>query len=95
MPFVAQQSEKCTACGRTVYATELIIVEDKEVKKPFHKTCLRCKTCNKALQLGNYSSLDGEFWCKPHFKQAFATKGNYDEAFGKDDENKKNGLQPL
>lgn len=39
------------------------------------KTCLRCKTCNKVLELGNYSSNNREYWCKPHFKQLFATKG--------------------
>jgi hypothetical protein len=84
MPFVAQPQEKCTACNRNVFATEKIVVEEKEVKKTFHKNCLRCVTCNQTLSLGNYSALDGKFYCKPHFKQLFATKGNYDEAFGKE-----------
>jgi hypothetical protein len=33
--------------------------------------------------LGNYASLDNQLFCKPHFKQLFATKGNYSEGFGK------------
>jgi len=36
----------------------------------------------KTLSLGNYASLKGEYYCKPHFKQLFKLKGNYDEGFG-------------
>lgn len=32
--------------------------------------------------LGNYASLHGNVYCKPHFSQLFKTKGNYDEGFG-------------
>lgn len=32
--------------------------------------------------LGNYASLQGNIYCKPHFNQLFKTKGNYDEGFG-------------
>lgn len=38
-------SEKCAACGKTVYLTEKIVVEDKEDKQTFHKACLRCSHC--------------------------------------------------
>eukprot|EP01119_Soliformovum_irregulare_P003662 TRINITY_DN1455_c0_g1_i1.p1 TRINITY_DN1455_c0_g1~~TRINITY_DN1455_c0_g1_i1.p1 ORF type:complete len:618 (+),score=158.76 TRINITY_DN1455_c0_g1_i1:238-2091(+) len=84
MPFVAQPTEKCTACAKTVYATEKVVVDDKETKRVYHKTCIRCKECNKVLGLGQYSALEGTFYCKPHFKQLFHSKGNYDEAFGKE-----------
>jgi len=76
------QAEKCTGCGKTVYATEKIVVEDKEDKKIFHKSCLKCSHCDVRLSLGNYAGMGGRFFCKPHFKQLFATKGNYDEGFG-------------
>jgi hypothetical protein len=33
------------------------------------------------LQLGNYAALNGTFYCKPHFKQLFALKGNYSDGF--------------
>ncbi|PRP78068.1 LIM-type zinc finger-containing protein, partial [Planoprotostelium fungivorum] len=84
MPFIAQQQEKCYSCNRTVFATEKITVEETGQKKIMHKNCLRCKECNQALSLGNYSALEGQFFCKPHFKQLFATKGNYEEGFGKE-----------
>lgn len=34
------------------------------------------------LSLGNYASLHGRMYCKPHYKQLFKSKGNYDEGFG-------------
>ncbi|KAK5579724.1 hypothetical protein RB653_009410 [Dictyostelium firmibasis] len=83
MVNIGGTQEKCTACSKTVYLTEKIVVEDKEDKKTFHKLCLKCTHCKLTLSLGNYASLNGVFYCKPHFKQLFATKGNYDEGFGK------------
>lgn len=32
--------------------------------------------------LGNYASLHGRMYCKPHYNQLFKSKGNYDEGFG-------------
>lgn len=88
MPQFGGTSEKCTVCSKTVYLNEKIVVEDKEERKTFHKNCLRCSHCNCVLTLGNYASMQGIFYCKPHFKQLFATKGNYDEGFGKDKHSK-------
>ncbi|KAI8910204.1 hypothetical protein EDD86DRAFT_135378 [Gorgonomyces haynaldii] len=47
----------------------------------YHKTCLRCGHCDKLLSLGNYAALNGVMYCKPHFKQLFAVKGNYTDGF--------------
>uniref|UniRef100_A0A4W5NC43 LIM zinc-binding domain-containing protein n=1 Tax=Hucho hucho TaxID=62062 RepID=A0A4W5NC43_9TELE len=51
-------------------------------KHNFHKSCFRCEHCSGKLSLGNYASLHGRMYCKPHFKQLFKSKGNYDEGFG-------------
>uniref|UniRef100_A0A8C3CP67 LIM zinc-binding domain-containing protein n=1 Tax=Cairina moschata TaxID=8855 RepID=A0A8C3CP67_CAIMO len=51
-------------------------------KQHFHKSCFRCHHCSSQLSLGNYASLHGQVYCKPHFKQLFKSKGNYDEGFG-------------
>uniref|UniRef100_A0ACB8G0Q4 Uncharacterized protein n=1 Tax=Sphaerodactylus townsendi TaxID=933632 RepID=A0ACB8G0Q4_9SAUR len=51
-------------------------------KQTFHKSCFRCHHCGSKLSLGNYASLHGKIYCKPHFKQLFKSKGNYDEGFG-------------
>lgn len=71
-------SNKCTQCDKTVYPVEQTTVESKV----FHKTCFKCAHCHNTLKLGNYAALDGKYYCKPHFKQLFALKGNYNEGFG-------------
>eukprot|EP01102_Stenamoeba_stenopodia_P018569 TRINITY_DN682_c0_g1_i3.p1 TRINITY_DN682_c0_g1~~TRINITY_DN682_c0_g1_i3.p1 ORF type:complete len:302 (+),score=93.04 TRINITY_DN682_c0_g1_i3:55-960(+) len=77
-PGKAAPGEKCTVCGKTVYVAEKISADEKI----FHKACFRCTHCNGLLKLGNYASLTGKYYCKPHFKQLFALKGNYNEGFG-------------
>lgn len=67
--------EKCHVCAKTVYAMEKIVADDVV----FHKNCLKCSECQKTLGLGNYASLAGKYFCKPHFKQLFMAKGNYSE----------------
>ena len=49
----------------------------------------RSKHCSKVLSLGTFASMGGVFYCKPHFKQLFKEKGNYDEGFGKAQHKKK------
>lgn len=70
--------ETCTVCRKIVYPMECLTA-DKQI---FHKSCFRCHYCNSKLSLGNYASLHGHIYCKPHFKQLFKSKGNYDEGFG-------------
>ena len=43
------------------------------------QACFRCLECNKPLSVGSYAALSGRVYCKPHFKQLFKLKGNYDE----------------
>mmetsp|Transcript_31089 Transcript_31089/g.50302 ORF Transcript_31089/g.50302 Transcript_31089/m.50302 type:complete len:90 (+) Transcript_31089:1-270(+) len=50
----------------------------------FHKGCMKCEHCQKVLTLGSYAALSGKYYCKPHFKQLFALKGNYSEGFGEE-----------
>ncbi|XP_038143999.1 LIM domain and actin-binding protein 1-like isoform X1 [Cyprinodon tularosa] len=71
-------SEKCTACQKTVYPLEKLVV----CGNIYHKKCFACIHCNTKLGLGNYASLHGKIYCKPHFSQLFKAKGNYDEGFG-------------
>jgi hypothetical protein len=47
----------------------------------YHKTCLKCEHCHTILTLGKFAAINGKFYCKPHFKQLFALKGNYTEGF--------------
>lgn len=85
MSFRASPAEKCHSCSATVYPMERIAADSLV----FHKNCLKCTQCTKVLSLGNFASLSGKYYCKPHFKQLFALKGNYSEGFGEDKPTKK------
>ncbi|XP_068804808.1 xin actin-binding repeat-containing protein 2 isoform X3 [Struthio camelus] len=73
-----QEKEICALCQQRVYPMECLVAD----KQNFHKSCFRCHHCGSKLSLGNYASLHGQIYCKPHFKQLFKSKGNYDEGFG-------------
>ncbi|NXJ37470.1 XIRP2 protein, partial [Ciconia maguari] len=73
-----QKNETCRLCQQRVYPMECLVAD----KQNFHKSCFRCHHCGSQLSLGNYASLHGKIYCKPHFKQLFKSKGNYDEGFG-------------
>ena len=46
---------------------------------PFLEKKKKNQECGKSLNPGNYASLHGQFYCKPHFQRLFKLKGNYDE----------------
>lgn len=56
--------EICVVCQKAVYLTEKLVADEAI----FHKTCFKCCHCSKTLSLGNYASLEGKYYCKPHFK---------------------------
>nr|XP_035979758.1 xin actin-binding repeat-containing protein 2 isoform X2 [Halichoerus grypus] len=76
--LLLQDKEICILCQKTVYPMECLVAD----KQSFHKSCFRCHHCSSKLSLGNYASLHGQIYCKPHFNQLFKSKGNYDEGFG-------------
>ncbi|KAL0978276.1 hypothetical protein UPYG_G00168290 [Umbra pygmaea] len=76
--FCPPLRETCIACLKTVYPLERLAANTQV----FHTSCFRCLHCNTKLSLGNYASLHGNVYCKPHFNQLFKAKGNYDEGFG-------------
>eukprot|EP01089_Gocevia_fonbrunei_P013925 TRINITY_DN3687_c0_g1_i1.p1 TRINITY_DN3687_c0_g1~~TRINITY_DN3687_c0_g1_i1.p1 ORF type:complete len:496 (-),score=116.06 TRINITY_DN3687_c0_g1_i1:16-1503(-) len=61
----------CARCGKTVFQTERLPVN----QLVFHKTCFKCSTCNKTLKLGDYSFVDSKYFCKPCFMTAFNKSG--------------------
>ncbi|RKP01565.1 hypothetical protein CXG81DRAFT_18671 [Caulochytrium protostelioides] len=65
--------DACHACGKTVYPMEKCVVDEKVM----HPSCLRCHHCNRTITPATYAALDGQFYCKPHFKQLFQLKGKY------------------
>lgn len=71
-------NNRCQVCAKIVYPMEQVVVGESKM----HKSCFRCTHCNSVLSLGKFAALDGKYYCKPHFKQLFALKGNYNEGFG-------------
>ena len=67
------------------YAINLTFSERLSAEKViFHKFCFKCEYCKSTLKLGTFASMDGHYYCKPHFKQLFTVKGNYSEGFGQE-----------
>ncbi|TPX37627.1 hypothetical protein SmJEL517_g00699 [Synchytrium microbalum] len=81
---LASGGKKCELCAKTVYFMEEISLDNKY----FHKTCLKCTHCHSTLRLGNLAAMNGNYYCKPHFKELFRLKGNYSEGFGAEDPKK-------
>lgn len=77
-----KDDEACSACGKKVYKMEEVRVDCTTGSILLHKVCFRCTECNGKLSLGSYAAVNGVVYCKPHFKQLFSLKGNYDEGFG-------------
>jgi len=73
-------NNKCQVCTKTVYPMEKLEADGHV----YHKFCFKCKTCGRTVGLGNYAALQGDIYCKPHLKQLFKLKGNYDEGFGRE-----------
>ncbi|KAM3933889.1 LIM domain and actin-binding protein 1 isoform 2-T2 [Leptodactylus fuscus] len=100
--FQPPAREICFGCQKTVYPMERLFAN----QQVYHNACFRCHHCSTKLSLGNYASLHGNAYCKPHFNQLFKSKGNYDEGFGhkphkelweskkEDGENKEEIIQP-
>ena len=68
----------CGLCGKKAYLAERLEADGKV----YHKKCFKCSECKKTQSVGSYAALNGKIFCKPHFKQLFKSKGNYDEGFG-------------
>lgn len=71
--------DKCDACDKTVYVTEMLSLEGV----PYHKSCFKCSHCKGFLSMSTYSSMDGVLYCKPHFEQLFKESGNFGKNFAK------------
>ncbi|XAR72964.1 hypothetical protein NMG60_11019784, partial [Bertholletia excelsa] len=70
-------NQMCTACKKTVYLVDQLKADNRY----YHKNCFRCHHCNRTLKLGNFNSLDGVLYCRPHFDQLFKRTGSLDKSF--------------
>ncbi|KAL6578888.1 LIM domain-containing protein WLIM2b [Orobanche minor] len=66
-------TQKCKACEKTVHFVEMMSADGV----PYHKQCFKCSHCNGRLGMSNYSAVDGQLYCKPHFEQLFKETGSF------------------
>lgn len=69
---------QCHVCFKPVYFMDKLQADNLLL----HRWCFRCHQCNSKLSVGSYAGVGGHVYCKPHFKQLFKLKGNYNEGFG-------------
>jgi hypothetical protein len=67
--------DMCHICQKRVYPTERISANERI----FHKTCFRCKKCNGVLNVRNFTFLNDEIMCKPHYIEKFKVAGRYND----------------
>ncbi|CAK9874383.1 unnamed protein product [Sphagnum jensenii] len=77
MASFAGTQQKCKACDKTVYLVEQLTADGVI----YHKSCFRCNHCKGTLKLGNYASLEGVLYCRPHFEQLLKTTGSFEKSF--------------
>jgi hypothetical protein len=68
-----KQCFKCKECKKTLRHVPFSVWHSLLLHNLLHMT----------YSAGSYASLEGQIFCKPHFKQLFRLKGNYDEGFGR------------
>ncbi|RTG83938.1 uncharacterized protein DC041_0001133 [Schistosoma bovis] len=61
----------CFDCGKRIYPVDRISTGERV----YHKACFRCATCQRTLLVGNFASLDGVIFCKPHYIEQFHMSG--------------------
>eukprot|EP00897_Mesotaenium_endlicherianum_P003022 jgi/Mesen1/2748/ME000169S01912 len=81
---------KCKVCEKTVYLVDQLIADGAI----FHKACFRCQHCKTVLKTGNFASLEGVLYCKPHFQQLFKQTGSYKASFDEAIKHEKEHVPP-
>ncbi|XP_076022748.1 cysteine and glycine-rich protein 1a [Genypterus blacodes] len=64
-------AEKCSRCGKSVYAAEKVIGAGNS----WHKRCFCCSVCGKSLESTTLADKDGEIYCKSCYGKNFGPKG--------------------
>ena len=59
---------KCPACSTSVFPAESFMAADR---KPFHKKCVKCKSCNKVLTSATLNEHETQLYCKACYDNIF------------------------
>jgi hypothetical protein len=71
-PASTAKGDPCALCGKVVHTVGS--VTDKHRNAVWHKSCFKCASCDRQLNLGNYKALDstefdGKVYCESHFAE--------------------------
>merc|ERR1712002_845835 len=72
-------SPQCPACARSVFPAESFMAADR---KPFHKQCVKCKTCGKALTSATINEHQTQLYCSPCYDIIFRLMKAGGEQYG-------------
>eukprot|EP00091_Calanus_sinicus_P005939 TRINITY_DN1648_c0_g1_i2.p1 TRINITY_DN1648_c0_g1~~TRINITY_DN1648_c0_g1_i2.p1 ORF type:complete len:144 (-),score=31.88 TRINITY_DN1648_c0_g1_i2:173-604(-) len=61
-------SPQCPACKTSVFPAESFMAADR---KPFHKKCVKCKTCSKVLTSATLNEHLTQLYCKACYDNIF------------------------
>ena len=80
----AEGIEHCFVCAKRCYPAERFVVGGRVFhrKSPGHRGCFRCTQCDVPLNEANFSNAGDKMYCNTHFRQLFATTGDYRFALG-------------
>ena len=59
---------RCPACKTSVYPAESVMAVDRT---PFHKVCLKCKSCGKILNTASLNEHNTQLFCKGCYEGLF------------------------
>merc|ERR1712032_390792 len=69
MPWTpAPAAPMCPACQVRVYPAEAVMASDR---KPFHKKCVKCRTCGKGLTPATLNEHETHLYCNPCYENIF------------------------
>jgi len=61
---------KCPCCKVSVYPAEAVMASDR---KPYHKKCVKCKSCSKALTPATLNEHQTQLYCLPCYELVYNT----------------------
>jgi len=72
-------SPVCPACKTSVFPAESFMAADR---KPFHKKCVKCKTCSKALTSATINEHQTQLYCSPCYDNIFRPQDFTSHSYG-------------
>merc|ERR1711937_87363 len=70
---------RCPACKTSVYPAESVMAMDRT---PFHRVCVKCKSCGKTLNTTNLNEHNTQLYCKACYEGLFDAHDYHTAQYG-------------